>query len=836
MASSNKTRIEIELGIDKRDMVREIERIQKNPPKIDISLLANNSDAVGIARALEREAKSARGRLEDIRKIAEISRSTMSGAGAAAIGSKSTVSAGAGPILHMPYTPASSTASASPRRSIGPEAKKRWREQQNAEIEDFYEHQLALAQKLVKNEEKPPQWAVEFVEGLREEEAFVEQLIKEKEKTESDLEKTAKYARGRFSSLSVSSKSSSALMKAIAAHRMTARQIKEIPNSISLAVALQKAQDKAEQKRINSGLDKVVQMDGVQSLMETTGKELQAASGGGGRGKPPVKQQQKYNELLKVAQPLLSAVGITGWKSFTAIGTAVAALTATTLKLVSRMKEAEEFAKSLHLIGNELQGLATRINVLGYYTDDMINQFVDAQVQAEKLAWQNRFLTEEDKQLAETFRGLRTGLSAFAGTMIDIVGQIVSDFLPSFESVREFMVNQVAPAAAVVVTAFEVMADGIKTAFNLILGIFAKFVSTLLDIPTYVSNVGHNLGAIVQNALGKIGLGMQAFMEDYIFLLPDHLTNFFKGFGENLKIFGSNVVKFFSTLASNIGKFIQGLTWENLKKWWKGEINLSEMFNANEMESLFKDWDSDSAMYKRDASGKVMLDKNGNKIVDTERGFVDTDAKIRQNKALREKMYLQGLGLTEEDMKDPEKVKAAYSLMRGVRDLTEGTGQGLAGEFSAAGDLHFAEIGKTLDKYSGGIEGIEKKNKEKIAGLMQKNWQQEAEKDRPTFNMGPWERLQTLLTQNQKASTESLASAYDRINNAVANRNPVVEAIQKQMESQRAFEEETKAMDKKSLEYQERSKEQEEKMAGALQGIYDFLHRNNPQLAAVVEG
>ena len=260
------------------------------------------------------------------------------------------------------------------------------------------------------------------------------------------------------------------------------------------------------------------------------------------------------------------------------------------------------------------------------------------------------------------------------------------------------------------------------------------------------------------------------------------------------------------------------------------------MFNVNEMESLFKDWDSDSAKYKRDASGKVMLDENGNKIIDTERGFVDTDAKMRENKKTRDALFLRGRGLSDEDMKDPEKVAEAWSLMRGTRNLSEGTEGGWSEIFSKVGDDYFSEIGKTLDKYSGGIQGLEDKNKQKIAGLMNKNWMQEEEKDRPTFNMGPWERLQTLLTQNQKASTESLASAYDRINNAVANRNPVVEAIQKQMESQRAFEEETKAMDKKSLEYQERSKEQEEKMAGALQGIYDFLHRNNPQLAAVVEG
>lgn len=795
---NSKTKIEVELIADKRDIVREIERIKRNPPKMDVRLFANNNDALGMARAFEKMSQSTRESRDNIRQIASLAKA----ASVIHVAAKSVSTAAQGPIVHMPDAPSNRAVSSSPRKENSPEYRKYYRDKQNEEIENFYEYQLEQARRLVKTE-KPPQWAVDLIKGIEAEEKWLDE---------------------RFGSKSSSTEPEKIIpsqgivdAEAIAPHRKEKRE-------------------KEEQQRINSGIGKVVQMDGVQSLMETTGKEIQAASGGGGRGKPPVKQQQKYNELLKAGVPLLRSVGIAGVASFTGIGVAVAALTGLTVKLVSRMKEAEEFAKSLHLIGNELQGLATRINVLGYYTDDMINQFVSAQVEAEKLAWQNRFLTEEDKQLAETFRGIKIGLSAFAGTMVDIVGQIVSDFLPSFESVRDFMVNQVAPAIGVVVTAFEVMGDGIKTSINLVLGVLSKFISAVLNLPTYIANVGHNIGEIFKNIMSYIGYGIEAFMEDYIFLLPDHLTNFFKGFGENLKIFGSNVVNFFSTLASNIGKFIQGLTWENLKKWWKGEINLSEMFNVNEMESLFKDWDSDSAKYKRDASGKVMLDENGNKIIDTDRGFVDTDAKMRENKKTRDALFLRGRGLSDEDMKDPEKVAEAWSLMRGTRNLSEGTEGGWSEIFSKVGDDYFSEIGKTLDKYSGGIQGLEDKNKQKIAGLMNKNWMQEEEKDRPTFNMGPWERLQTLLTQNQKASTESLASAYDRINNAVANRNPVVEAIQKQMESQRAFEEETKAMDKKSLEYQERSKEQEEKMAGALQGIYDFLHRNNPQLAAVVEG
>lgn len=875
--AKSKTNIEIQLQVDKSDIVKEMERIQREAPKIDVRLLARNDDALGFARAWEKSAKHSKELVGNIRQIRNLAHIAMAGVATATAIKQVTPhvtqnpadqivpkAQDSGPIIHLPFN-ANKTNDSVLTASVGqsPEYKQHILQRNDSEdvegeifagmvnrakstsekdrtkfqkeLLEYLEEEddwtptkesLAVLERL-KAQGKLPQGGIEYLEaqkdrlgiGQNNQDSTADNDQYDEEYRNKLIEIGNKLVAGLYQNTKAVGQSVSAITKTAPSVITTG-----VPNTGPQATS-------AVLPKTSFPV-----AAGIQATLQATGQAMQTATGGGGKGKPPIKQQQKYNELLKAGIPLLNAMGISGWKSFTAIGTAVAALTGLTLKLISRMKEAEEFAKSIHMIGNELKGLATRINVLGYYTDDMINQFVAAQVEAEKLAWQNRFLTEEDKQLAETFRGLKTGLWAFAGTMVDLVGQIVSDFLPTFESVRDFMVDQVAPATAVVVTAFEVMADGLGTAFNFVHGVLAKFVSALLDMPTYASNITHNLGEILKNSFGHIGLAIQAFMEDYIFLLPDHLTNFFKGFGENLKIFGSNVVKFFSNLAGNIGKFVQGLNWENLKKWWKGEINLAEMFNVKDMENLFSDWDSDSAMYKRDASGKVMLDENGNKIVDTERGFVDTDSKMRENKELRERAYLQGLGLSDEDMKDPQKVSEAWSLLHGTRDLTEGTGQGLAGEFSKAGDRYFANIGETLDKYSDGIEGLYKKNNEKITGLMNKNWMQEAEKDRPTFNMGPWERLQTLLTQNQKASTESLASAYDRINNAVANRNPVVEAIQKQMESQRAFEEETKAMDKESLEYQKKSREHEEKMAGALQGIYDFLHRNNPQLAAVVEG
>lgn len=777
--AKSKTRIEIELDIDKRELNKELDKLSTKAPKIKVNL-PFGKELSQTAKALENAAKAAKG-------VAST------------------------PGLRDHYR------------------QRNWKEDVEG---DLYAFQINRARQTPeKNRTKEMN---ELLEGFREEQEFMEKFTPSKESLAvlERLKKQGKLPAGGVEFLDAAKTAP----KENLGDLFEKTEVKEtIADAISVALSRKAQRDKAEEKRITAGIDKVVQMDGVRSLMKTTGEELKTTVSGG-NARLPIKQQKAYMELLAATSPLLREVGLVGVVAFTKIGVAVAALTALSVKLVLRMREAEEFAKSIHMIGNELQGLATRINVLGYYTDDMINQFVSAQVQAEKLAWQNRFLTEEDKQLAETFRGLSVGLSAFCGTLTDLVGQLIGDFLPSFESVREFMVTQVAPAIGVVVTAFEVMGDGIKTSINLVLGVLSKFISAVLNVPTYIANVGHNVSEIFGNIMSYIGYGIEAFIEDYIFLLPDHFTNFIKGFGENFKKFGENILGMFTKIGENIAKFFSNLSFENLRKAWKGEMTWSELFSFDKMENPFENWDSESAKYKRDASGKVMLDENGNKIIDTERGFVDTDAKMRENKKTRDALFLRGRGLSDEDMKDPEKVAEAWSLMRGTRNLSEGTEGGWSEIFSKVGDDYFSEIGKTLDKYSGGIQGLEDKNKEKIAGLMDKNWQREAEKSRPTFNMGPWEKLQTLLNQNQRASTESLASAYDRINNAVANRNPVVEAIQKQMESQKQFEAETKEMDKKSLEYQEKSKEQEEKMAGALQGIYDFLQRNNPQLAAVVEG
>lgn len=88
--------------------------------------------------------------------------------------------------------------------------------------------------------------------------------------------------------------------------------------------------------------------------------------------------------------------------------------------------------------------------------------------------------------------------------------------------------------------------------------------------------------------------------------------------------------------------------------------------------------------------------------------------------------------------------------------------------------------------------------------------------------------------ESQKATTEGLVAAYDRINNAVANSDPVVDAIQNQMEMQEQLENEILNTGKKALEYQKKSAESSEQMNGVMQDFVKSM--KNPPMVGVVTG
>lgn len=87
---------------------------------------------------------------------------------------------------------------------------------------------------------------------------------------------------------------------------------------------------------------------------------------------------------------------------------------------------------------------------------------------------------------------------------------------------------------------------------------------------------------------------------------------------------------------------------------------------------------------------------------------------------------------------------------------------------------------------------------------------------------------------SEKASTEGLSAAYERINNAVANRNPVVDVVKKQIEEQKKAAEEMKVQGNKTKEASEKTRDNTRIVAQYTAKIYDFLI--NGGMSAVVEG
>jgi len=334
----------------------------------------------------------------------------------------------------------------------------------------------------------------------------------------------------------------------------------------------------------------------------------------------------------------LSALGPRGVAIGVALAAAFAGVIVGLMKMCERLKEAAELRKTFNSLNNEVKILGSQMMTLGYISDDMINQFVNIQVEAEKTAWANRFLTEADKELEANLMEMRIAWGTFSGCLGDVTTEIVNGLFPILEFLGNFL---------------SVTFGGILKGF-------------------------YEWWIMIKDALSAVGDVIAPLME-------------------KLKPLGD-------FLGKTLGSAFRGL--------------------ANPVATI----------------GKAL----------------------------------------------------------GIR--------------------YFENVGKRADDF------------------VTKNAEQAREKEMPTVNFGPWQKLQTLLNGNKKASTESLTSAYDRINNAVANRNPVVDAIYKQMEAEKQFQSETRDMDKKSLEYQEKVRAHNDSVAMCLSDIKGMLGRFNPAMAAVVEG
>lgn len=555
--------------------------------------------------------------------------------------------------------------------------------------------------------------------------------------------------------------------------------------------------------------------------------------------------QSKIGDIVKTAGKLTGIGALVG----SALGAAGAAF-AIGKGVVDQIAETERYRKSLVGLQNEQKHLAAQTRVLGYVSDENRKKFIDLKIQTEELAWANRFLTETNIEFERGIRNISTIFDATRGTITDMVQETLVSFIPSMEDMESVLVDNVAPALAFCATSFTNWRDvvdvmmssaeiSLKKTAEYFVYFFHDYIPSVLTyflqnftkiMPEYYSNllkffqnIGDNVLASIQWLCDQIyailppGIqdafsDVRTIFDNFIHNCTEFAGSLIAGFfsiPDRLQVFGANFVQFFKNLYAKIGevwgKMKKTFSWQSWKDWWNSEGKTAAVERVNvKTTGLTNGFQSyEGIKFGEGANYRSLLD-----------GIATDDEREKRRKEREEnkpkfKSLMDGMDFSAwKNFKAPEITYKADTK----------------------------DVEKRLMEATGNLWKGYTKNLEYTRKTMEHNIAKSKDKVNPEARpVGQWEMLK-LLEGSQKSSTEGLTSAYDRINNAVANKNPVVDVLNKQREEQKKQAEEQKAVEAKKVEKQEQTASKTTESAASLDKIYNLLATWKTPMAAVVEG
>lgn len=556
------------------------------------------------------------------------------------------------------------------------------------------------------------------------------------------------------------------------------------------------------------------------------------------------------------------------------LAVALAGPAAILAKFNERMGEAQKYRLALGDLTNEQKRVENQMQALGYVSDELHDKWLDLQIELDKLHWTNQYLTDDDIKIEEGIKNIKLAIGSITGTIVDWIGTMISDLFPSLEDLQSWLLEYIAPAIASVVTVFQnfttvLQAVGLSIAAFVEEGIakISDFVRTIVSYITWGAtsawkiwtNLGKNLGALLFNVGNNIVLKVVETVSNIKTTLTAGINNTLKDTWQILQNFGHNIAEFvkglvntFMDIPSNIKKAGSNLiqivknVFELLKNMFMkldfkrllkammpgGESVkdvLSEaMPSMDEIKTTLgkdleevgfgKAMEEASKNYVGLFSGTGKYDEQGN----LREGYIDADAekerkrKEREKKGWRYREWNEDMVAWNDGVEKYKRPKKSKFHDYAKQDL------------EAAATL-WSEVDKSYEANLG-----------KTRAFMKKNFRKEGERlgDNEVRPLSPAELLK-LFEGSSKAQTEGLTSAYDRINNAVSNKNPMVDLLKKQIEVQQQAAEQQKKTNEKQAEAAEKQTEHNSVVEEKVVGIYNWLTTGNakaPTPAAVVEG
>lgn len=557
---------------------------------------------------------------------------------------------------------------------------------------------------------------------------------------------------------------------------------------------------------------------------------------------------------------------------FAGLAVALAGPVAILAKFNERMGEAQKYRLALGDLTNEQKRVENQMQALGYVSDELHDKWLDLQIELDKLHWTNQYLTDDDIKIEEGIKNIKLAIGSITGTIVDWIGTMISDLFPSLEDLQSWLLEYIAPAIASVVTVFQnfttvLQAVGLSIAAFVEEGIakISDFVRTIVSYITWGAtsawkiwtNLGKNLGALLFNVGNNIVLKVVETVSNIKTTLTAGLNNTFKDVWQIIQNFGHNLFEFikaigktFMDIPANMKKAGQNLiqifknVFELIKNMFSklewSDFLSGKMFTKAGREELFgkmlpsekeiaetmgKGLQSTNftehfrnANYVGLYSNTGMYDEHGN----LREGYIDADAekerkrKEREKKGWRYREWNEDMVAWNDGVEKYKRPKKSKFHDYAKQDL------------EAAATL-WSEVDKSYEANLG-----------KTRAFMKKNFRKEGERlgDNEVRPLSPAELLK-LFEGSSKAQTEGLTSAYDRINNAVSNKNPMVDLLKKQIEAQKQAAEQQKKANEKQAEAAEKQTEHNSVVEEKVSGIYNWLTTGNaksPSPAAVVEG
>lgn len=538
------------------------------------------------------------------------------------------------------------------------------------------------------------------------------------------------------------------------------------------------------------------------------------------------------------------------------LAVALAGPAAILAKFNERMGEAQKYRLALGDLGNEQKRLENKMKILGYESEELRSQWLDLQIQLEKLHWENQYLTEDDIKIEEGIKNLKLAIGSITGTMVDWIGTMISDLFPTLDDLQSWLLDSVSPAIASVATLFTHWSDVTEVAFTSIeisaykmadelTYFFTEYIPEAIkyfatNAPAILKEMGTNILKLFENIGSNIFAAIQSIGDFVYDLLPKSwqdafsdirtmFDNFLHNLGEfagavikyffdipkKMGTFAHNFIQIFKNLFSKIGelfqKFAEKFTWKNL---WESIKN----GKIPDFTSVFSEvnWgDLTTKGMKTDTTGGFGEYAHYRNITEG----IESDEARQKKREERAKNRWKFTGLTEgmewsawDGFKAPEKRASEWTTDAEKR------------------------LQAAMERVNAGYT----QNLATTQAFMRKNFRKEGERlgDNAVRPIGPAEMLK-LLEGSTKAQTEGLTSAYDRINNAVSNKNPMVDLLKKQIEAQKQAAEQQKKANEKQAEAAEKQTEHNSVVEEKVVGIYNWLTTGNaksPSPAAVVEG